>query len=124
MPTLLKAARIALAFLWIFTGLTSLFFLPELGYEILANADIKGESANFLVYGGSLIDIGLGLWVISPWKLKNCCIAQVTTIIIYTLLLTMIDASFWLHPFGPLTKNLPVLVLIFIVLINDEPAKI
>ncbi len=43
---------------------------------------------------------------------KLCCIVQVCVIAIYTLLLTFIDPSFWLHPFGPIVKNIPIVVLI------------
>ena len=34
---------------------------------------------------------------------------------IYTVLLSVIDPAFWLHPFGPLTKNAPMLVLIWLL---------
>jgi len=121
--SLFKAAKLALAFLWIFTGLTSLFFSPELGYELLNSVSITGLKASMLVYSGALLDIGIGLWLLSSWKVRYCCLAQCLTITIYTLLLTLIDASFWLHPFGPLTKNIPILMLILIVFTNEVPQK-
>ncbi|KZN30668.1 hypothetical protein N474_13000 [Pseudoalteromonas luteoviolacea CPMOR-2] len=105
-------ACFSLVFVWLFTGLTSIFFAPEVGFEILAKAQITGIYADISVYGGGLLDIFLGVWLITQRKLKLCCIAQIATIFIYSLLLTIIDASFWLHPFGPVTKNLPILVLI------------
>jgi hypothetical protein len=49
------------------------------------------------------------------FQLRLCCIVQIVVIVIYTLLLTVIDASMWLHPFGPLTKNLPIIILIMYV---------
>lgn len=119
--TLIKTAKLSLAFLWFFTGLTSLFFAPELGYQTLVKANITGMYAHALVYSGALLDIGLGLWILSAWNLKICCIIQITTIVIYTLLLSIIEPAFLLHPFGPLTKNLPIIILILIVLVHDEP---
>lgn len=109
---LMKAAKYSLAFLWIFTGLTSVFFSPEIGYEILVNANISGSLADIAVYTGGILDIILGLWLITSVKIRLCCIVQVSVIAIYTVLLTFIDASFWLHPFGPITKNIPIVVLI------------
>lgn len=116
---LAKAAKYALAFLWIFTGLTSMFFSPDIGYEILANADIKGVFAEIAIYTGGALDILLGLWLISSIKSPLCCIVQVSVITLYTVLLTVIDASFWLHPFGPITKNIPIIILIGYVYVNS-----
>lgn len=124
MLTLLKSAKISLAFLWLFTGLTSLFFAPELGYQVLAKANITGMAAKISVYGGALLDIGLGLWLLSGWQIKICCLAQIATIIVYSLLLTLIDATFWLHPFGPLTKNIPIIILILVVLVHDQSKRL
>ncbi len=114
-----KAAKYSLAFLWIFTGLTSVVFSPEIGYEILANANITGSLAEVAIYAGGILDIILGVWLITSVKTKLCCILQVGVIAIYTVLLTFIDASFWLHPFGPITKNIPIIVLIGYVYANS-----
>ena len=110
-----KAAIYSLAFLWIFTGLTSIFFSPEVGYQILASASITGALADISIIGGGALDIAIGLWLLTAIRIKLCCLIQVAVIVSYTVLLTFIDASFWLHPFGPITKNFPILVLIIIV---------
>lgn len=113
--TLLKAARYSLAFLWVFTGLTSITFSPEIGYQILVSAKITGSLADVFVYAGGALDIILGLWLLTSFKIKLCSIVQIAVIGLYTVLLTVIDASFWLHPFGPITKNIPIIVLIIFV---------
>ncbi len=115
---LMKAAKYSLAFLWIFTGITSIYFSPEVGYEILASASITGLMADVSVYAGGALDIVIGLWLLTSIKIRLCCIIQVTVIIVYTVLLTFIDPSFWLHPFGPITKNIPIVVLIFLIMNN------
>ena len=110
-----KLARYALSFLWIFTGLTSTLFEPDIGYQILANANVTGNLADISVFGGGLLDIVIGLWLLTKYKIKFCCDIQIAVIVVYTLLLSIIDASFWLHPFGPITKNIPIVVLILFV---------
>lgn len=112
--------RLSLSFLWIFTGLTSLFFNPETGYEILHSANITGDYAVFLIYAGSLVDILIGIWLLQSRLLKVCYLIQICIIVVYMLLLSFIDFSYWLHPFGPVTKNIPILVLIFILFKNDK----
>jgi len=122
--TLIKAAKYSLAFLWVFTGLTSMYFSPEIGYEILANAKITGSLADTAIYAGGILDIVLGLWLMTSFKPKLCCIVQVLVITVYTVLLTFIDASFWLHPFGPIIKNFPIIVLIGYVYVSSENSNL
>lgn len=114
----MKAAKFSLAFLWGFTGITSIYFSPEVGYEILASASITGLMADVSVYAGGALDIVIGLWLLTSIKIRLCCIIQVVVIAFYTLLLTFIDPSFWLHPFGPITKNFPIIVLIAFIYIE------
>ncbi len=115
---LIKAAKYSLAFLWLFTGITSISFSPEVGYEILASASITGLMADVSVYAGGALDIVIGLWLLSSIRIRLCCIVQVVIIVLYTMLLTFIDPSFWLHPFGPITKNFPIIVLIAFIYIE------
>lgn len=115
---LIDAAIYSLSFLWIFTGITSIFFSSEIGYEILLKANIEGVFASLLLWGGGLLDIIIGLWLLTRVKLKACCLAQIGIIVIYTILLTIIDYSFWLHPFGPITKNFPIIILILFITKN------
>jgi len=113
-------AKLSLSFLWIFTGITSVYFSPETGYEILANAGITGLSAKALLISGSVLDIALGIWILTPFSLKWCYITQLTTIILYSILLSYIAPEFWLHPFGPITKNIPIIALILFMLTADN----
>ena len=121
---LYKAAIYSLAFLWVFTGLTSIYFSPEIGYEILASANITGFMASFSVYAGGALDIVLGLWLLTSVKTKLCCLVEIAVIAFYTMILTVIDMSFWLHPFGPITKNIPIVVLIGYVYIANVDSSL
>lgn len=114
--TLYKLAIYVLATMWIFTGITSIFLAPDIGYQILKQAHITDTMADLCVIGGGVLDIALGLWLLMQRHVKWCCLAQVAVIVTYTLILTFIDGSFWLHPFGPITKNFPIIVLILFVM--------
>ncbi|MDK1288669.1 DoxX-like family protein [Pseudoalteromonas umbrosa] len=116
-------ASYSLAFVWMFTGLTSVFFAPEVGFDILASADITGLVAQAAVYGGGALDVALGLWILTRRNVRLCCLVQVSVILVYSALLTLIDASFWLHPFGPVTKNFPIILLIICVYHNAAESE-
>lgn len=109
-------AVLSLSFLWIFTGIVSWLLSPDIGYQVLAQANIVAGLADFCIISGSIVDCILGLWLLSYRKLKLCCYLQLMVIAVYSLLLTVIDASYWLHPFGPLSKNIPIFVLIMTLL--------
>jgi hypothetical protein len=68
-----NAAKYSLAFLWIFTGLTSLYLSPEIGYKILVNANITDSLATIMVYAGGILDIMLGLWLITSADFSRQC---------------------------------------------------
>ncbi|TQV85418.1 DoxX-like family protein [Aliikangiella coralliicola] len=115
----LTLIRLSLASLWIFTALTSLVWGYQTGVDILISAKfhnirIDESTARLLVYAGSGVDFIIGVWLLSNRSIKLCCNIQIFVIIIFTLLITIIDASYWFHPFGPITKNIPILVLILI----------
>ena len=120
---LVVASKYVLSFLWIFTGITSMFIAPETGYEILAGAQITGLLAELAVYGGGLLDIALGIWILTSYRIDVCCLAQIVVIIIYSLLLTLIAPVFWLHPFGPLTKNFPIIMLIVFIFLQSKKTQ-
>lgn len=113
--TLLSLARYSLALLWIFTGLTSVYFDYETGYELLINFGFNDSITRALIYSGAILDIGLGFWILSNKQMQLCYVIQVVVITSYTILLTVIEPSYWLHPFGPVSKNIPIIMLILIL---------
>ncbi|MGB1239610.1 MAG: DoxX-like family protein [Pseudomonadales bacterium] len=107
--------RWSLCALWLFTALTSSILAPQIGFDVLSEAGISGDAASAAVYGGSALDALLALWLIWGKRLALCYKLQFVTVLLYSALLSAISPDFWLHPFGPLTKNLPILVLIYVL---------
>lgn len=114
------AARLSLSFLWLFTGITSEFFAKEIGYDVLANIGITNNVADLVILSGSIVDIAIGIWLLIGKNLTLCYLIQLVTIISYSLLLTVIEPEFWIHPFGPLTKNIPLLVMIYYLYVIER----
>lgn len=116
-------ARLSLGFLWVFTGITSAFFARDIGYEVLAKGGVTGGLADVSIVSGSVVDVVIGIWLLGGWRLKVCYLIQMLVIIAYTLLLTVIAPSFWIHPFGPLTKNIPILVFVYFLYVSVPAPK-
>ncbi len=115
----LTLAKYSLSFLWVFTGLTSVFFAPSIGYVLLAKSNITGYWADVCVIGGSVVDIAIGIWILVGYQQRLCFITQVVIVIIFSILLSVLEPSYWLHPFGPLTKNIPIISLVYILLHSE-----
>jgi len=112
-------ARISLSFLWLFTAATSFWWGRNLGYDVLAQQGIQGEFADLCIDAGSLLDAAIGFWLLIGRRLKWCYALQIILITSYSILLSLIAPEFWLHPFGPITKNIPIIVLIFVLMKSE-----
>jgi uncharacterized protein YbjT (DUF2867 family) len=105
--------RGALAAVWLVAGIVSMGIYPvEESYAMLARVGITGSLAPPALYGAAAMDIAFGLGTLFMRHRKWLWIAQVTLIGIYMVAITYFLPEFWLHPFGPLVKNLPILAVI------------
>ena len=115
-------ARLSLALLWLLTAVVSLTAGKGIGVEVLHSASIPEPLIDPLIWAGSLLDLGIGLWLLSGRALRWCCTLQLMVIVGYSLLLSLLAPAFWLHPFGPLSKNVPILVLIWLLMRHHDKA--
>jgi hypothetical protein len=107
--------RLSLSFLWLFTAATSFWWARDIGYDVLAQQHIQGELADWCINVGSILDVLIGIWLLTAGKLTWCYRLQIVLILSYSILLTIIAPEFWLHPFGPVTKNIPILALLLLL---------
>ena len=107
--------RLALAALWIWTGIVSLGLYPvERSYELLAGVGLHGTLATWALYGAAGLDLALGvltLWSPARWR-RWVWLAQLALIAGYTAIITIFLPEYWLHPYGPISKNLPIMAAI------------
>lgn len=107
----LPVLRGALALLWLWTGAVSLGLYPvQDSYALLARVGLHGALASIALYGAAGLDLLLGVLTLAAparWR-SRVWLAQLVLIAGYTLLITLFLPEYWLHPYGPLSKNLPV----------------
>ena len=108
--------RISLIVVWLGTALVSAIEHRGQSVEILAQAGIRDASwQSALIWSGLLADalIGLALWF-KPGKASYG--AALALMLVMTVIATMLAPSLWLHPLGPLLKNLPIAAMLFYLL--------
>ncbi|SEK82269.1 SDR family oxidoreductase [Nitrosovibrio tenuis] len=108
--------RLSIAAVWLIAGIVSLGVYPvEESYVLLARVGITGPLAPIALYGAAALDIAFGLGTLFLRNRRPLWIAQATLIAVYTLTITTYLPEFWLHPFGPLAKNLTILAVIWLL---------
>lgn len=112
---LLPILRGSFVLLWIVTGLLSFGIYPvEQSYALLARVGIAAPLNAWMLYGAASIDVALGVGILLIrnrwlWRL------QMALIILYSLIIAVFLPEFWLHPFGPVLKNIPLLAAILLL---------
>jgi uncharacterized protein YbjT (DUF2867 family) len=120
---LLPLLRAAVATLWIITGIVSLGVYPvTMSYELLARTGITGAAAVFALYGAAVLDLALGVAVYVVRRRRWLWRAQIALVLLYTVIITVKLPEYWLHPYGPLTKNLPLLAALLLLHELDRDA--
>lgn len=108
--------RIIIAFVWIWSGVVSAFLYPQpLALELLHEIGVYAPYDVPLLYMASFLDITIGILMLTGYRLQALLHLQLLVIGVYTLLLTLLSPYHWLHPFGPVLKNLPLLFAIYIL---------
>jgi uncharacterized protein YbjT (DUF2867 family) len=126
---LLPLARAALAFVWLWTALVSFGLYPvEQSHALLARAGVPPALQPLALYGAALLDLVLGvltLWPVGPkrWQLPSrraVWLAQAALMLGYTIVISLRLPEQWLHPYGPISKNVPMLALLLMLHVFEQ----
>jgi DoxX-like family len=110
---LLPLLRWSIAVVWIWTGIVSLGLYPRAdSLALLARTGIRGALAEFALYAAAALDLALGAAILLMRRRRLLWLAQFVLILGYTVIITIKLPEFWLHPYGPILKNLPLLACI------------
>ncbi|MDB5964873.1 MAG: hypothetical protein JWQ72_1373 [Polaromonas sp.] len=115
---LLPGARLSLASVWLWTAAVSAGLYPVTeSYALLGQTGIHGALATVSLYGAAALDLllGLGTLLLRPRLRRPLWLVQLALILSYTLIISIYLPGYWLHPYGPIVKNIPMLMLILTV---------
>lgn len=114
-PRQTQWARYSLVLLWLWTAAVSAWQAPGLSTQLLqASAYIPPTLYPWLIWIGIGLDAVLGVVMLCrprPWVFLGAWVATLSM----TLIGTWVDPSLWLHPLGPMSKNLPILALLWML---------
>ena len=113
--------RLSIAFLWLYTGFVSAFLFPrDQSYAMLAQVGIVEVWQPIMLYGAVAVDLLLGMATLFAYRLQLVALLQISVILLYSTIILLWLPEHWLHPFGAMSKNLPLLVAIVIMLVMER----
>jgi uncharacterized membrane protein YphA (DoxX/SURF4 family) len=106
------ALRVGLGFIWIYEGLVPKLLVPlsDLEKDVVAASGLipNGIVEPFLHVLG-VMEILLGLIVVSGIWQRPICVVQAAIVGAFTIVIPITASAILAHPFGLLSKNIPLL---------------
>lgn len=120
---LLPLLRLSIAAVWLLTAWVSAFAYPEAAsYRLLERTGVPSALAPLMLYGAAACDLLLGIGTLAlPRRHRPALwLAQIALIAFYTLVIVWRLPEFLVHPYGPLSKNLPMLAAIYLLYLLEK----
>ncbi|ARN82871.1 SDR family oxidoreductase [Methylocystis bryophila] len=115
------ALRWSLGLLWIATGVLSFGLYSQAKSEaLLSEIGLRGLPALVALFGGAALDLLLGLALLLAPRRRLTGWLMLASMVAFSGFAAFLPADYWLHPFAPLLKNLP-LAAALLVMIAMEP---
>lgn len=115
---LLPLMRVALALVWIWTAWVSAFIYPAAdSYLLLERSGIPALLTPLMLYGASALDLLFGMATLTlrrRWR-RWLWLAQLALILFYTVIIALRLPEYLWHPYGPLSKNVPMLAALWLL---------
>ncbi len=111
-PRARRILRAGMAVIWLTEGIFPkiLFQSPEEVATVAGSGLVPGDPARFLVFMGVCqAASGLAALLLRGRALGIVLLCQAAALVFLPLLVSWQDPVLWVHPFGPMTKNLPIL---------------
>ena len=123
----IRAMHASLVVVWLGTALVcaldylGLSGLDHEGVRLLVNGGIASPTWQaMLIWAGLLTDLILGLALLfRPGRYSY--LAALLMMIVMTIVGTVLQPALWLHPLGPLLKNLPIAAMLWFLLQATNP---
>jgi uncharacterized protein YbjT (DUF2867 family)/uncharacterized membrane protein YphA (DoxX/SURF4 family) len=117
---LLPALRIAIALLWIVSGIVGWMTPKAQIVETTFENPLSPSMLLALARGTATTDVILGLLCLFRWRPHVVLTLMLIMLLGYTFCIAILWPVHWLDPFGGLLKNIPLVVALLVLLATDE----
>ena len=110
-----RLLRHSLATLWLATAAVSLWGIHGQSRALLVSGGVGSPAmADALVIAGAALDAVLGLLLLF-WPVRWVYAAALVGMLAMTLVASCLLPDLWLHPLGPLSKNMPLAAMLWVL---------
>ena len=121
---LLPLLRASVAAVWLATAAVSFGLYPtEDSYRLLERSGVPPAAGPLMLYGAATLDLLIGLGILLLRRRRWLWLLQLGLIGFYTIYIALRLPEFLLHPYGPLSKNLPLLAAIWLLYEFDKEQR-
>lgn len=107
--------RFSLVFVWLFTALVSFLELDGRSASLFQGTSLEGSRIiPWLIWSGIAVDLALGAAMLLRPARRTYLLALVFMLLM-TVVATVLSPGLWLHPLGPLTKNIPIGAILIVL---------
>ncbi|KQZ26187.1 SDR family oxidoreductase [Duganella sp. Root1480D1] len=121
---LVPLLRLSIAVVWIWTAIVSAGLYPVAdSYSLLTRTGVPQILAPLMLYGASALDLAFGIASLA-WPRRSrrwLWLAQIALIAFYSVVIAWRLPEFLLHPYGPISKNLPMLAALWMLYELEKP---
>ena len=107
--------RWSVGLMWLIAGVVSLGPLSGESMDLLRQIGASAAAAPVLLFGAAIFDISLGVLTLLPRRSPLLWTVQILLVLLYTAIISVFLPELWLEPFGPVAKNLPILMLLLLL---------
>jgi len=116
--------RLSIALLWIGTALASFGLFPVAdSYVILAEVGVRAPFADLALFGGAALNVALGAMLLVNVRVAAVGVVMLALLIFYSLVGLALPADYWLNPFAPILKNLPIAAALLALIAMEKPRR-
>ena len=109
--------RLSIAGLWIWTCVVSLGLWPLAdSLALVERLGLTGLAALVAILGAALWDGALGLLLAFGQGTVLVCWVMLATMAVFTGLISIGLPDYWLHPMGPVSKNIPLAMALVLLI--------
>jgi hypothetical protein len=118
-PRTEQTLRVSMAIVWLTEGLfPKILYVSPLETEVVMALGVSAATAVTLIHVAGALQMasGLGVLLLRGRALAWLLGALLAGLVLLPLLVTRTHPEMWVHPFGPLSKNFPILAGSFVLL--------
>jgi len=116
--------RLSIALLWIGTAIVSFGLFPVAdSYVMLAEVGVRAPYADLALFGGAAVNLALGAMLLVNVRVAAVGLLMLALLVLYSFVGLALPSDYWLNPFAPILKNLPIAAALVALIAMEKPRR-